>query len=141
MNGMNGWQWIASVALAAMTACAATQPDTTHIAAESALGPYSAAVLTADLCFVSGKIGERGGTIEHEIETAIDAVERQLGEVGLGMSHVVQVTVYLTDMDDYPTLNRIYAGRFSRPYPARAVVEVRRLPGEARVEIQTIARR
>ena len=99
-----------------------------HVAAEGALGPYSAAVLTGDLCFVSGKIGRRGGTFAEEVETAIDAVEQVLAAQGLGLGDVVAATVYLTDMALYGELNEIYGRRFPAPYPARACVAVRELP-------------
>jgi 2-iminobutanoate/2-iminopropanoate deaminase len=98
-------------------------------------------VLAGDWVFVSGKIGERGGALEHEIQTAIDAVEQELAASGASLDDVASVTAYLTSMDDYAAFNEIYARRFPAPYPARAVVGVSALPGGARVEIQAIARR
>ena len=105
------------------------------------LGPYSGAVLSGDFCFVSGKIGERGGNFEHEASTAIDAVEGELARAGLSLADVVQVTVYVTDIANFHEFNEVYASRFDEPYPARAVVGVSDLPGQARVEIQAVARR
>jgi 2-iminobutanoate/2-iminopropanoate deaminase len=119
------------------TGCAGTRQKA--LEAEGALGPYSAAVLVEDLCFVSGKIGEQGGTFAQEVETAIDAVERELARVDLDLGDVVAATVYLTDMQNYSELNEVYARRFTRPYPARACVAVKELPRGARVEIMVTA--
>ncbi len=132
---------MAAVVLVTMTACGPLLPGTTYLHADDPLGPYSAAVLTSDFCFISGKIGDRTGTFQHEVETAIDAVKNQLAKAGLKMSQVVNVTIYMTDLDDYQILNQIYAARFPTPHPARVVVGVQRLPGDARVEIAAIARR
>jgi 2-iminobutanoate/2-iminopropanoate deaminase len=89
--------------------------------------------------FCSGKIGTLGRSFELELETALDAVEAELEKSGLDLGDVVDVTVYLTDMERYGELNRIYARRFPEPYPARTTVAVSRLPGGARVEIHAIA--
>jgi 2-iminobutanoate/2-iminopropanoate deaminase len=134
-------RWLGAIVLAGAAGCASSAPDTTHLHADKPLGPYSGSVLSGDLCFVSGQIGPRGGTFEAEAGGAIDALQKQLARAGLTLSDLVQVTVYLTDMDDYGAFNRVYAGRVGEPYPARAVVEVAALPGEARVEIQAVARR
>ena len=115
-------------------------PGTVYQEAERPLGPYSGAVLSGDFCFVSGKIGERGGSFEREASTAIAAVEQELARAGLTLADVVQVTVYLTDIGNYHDFIDVYASRFDRPYPARAVVQVGGLPGQARVEIQAVAR-
>jgi len=105
------------------------------------MGPYSGSVLADELIFVSGKVGERGGTLQQEFETAIDAVEQELAAFGASLADVVSVTVFFASMDDYAAFNDIYARRFPRPYPSRAVAAVSALPGGARVEIQAIARR
>ncbi len=105
------------------------------------IGPYSSAVLSGDFVFMSGKIGERGVSFEHEATTAIDAVEGELQRIGLGLGDVVTATVFLTDMDRYAEFNAIYAARFPRPFPARACVAVAQLPAGAQVEIQVTARR
>lgn len=130
----------AMLCILALTACRSPE-RAAHIKAESALGPYSSAVLSDDYCFVSGQIGKRGGPIDEEITTAIDHVENELRRAGLTLSDVVYATVYLTDIVYYSYFNEIYAQRFRAPYPARACVAVKALPGKARVEIQVIARR
>ena len=117
-----------------------TSSGTRHLAAEGALGPYSGSVVSGGFCFVSGKIGKRGGSFAEEAETALDAVEAELRRSGLGLADVVSSTVYLTDIALYPELNAIYAHRFRAPYPARTTVAVSKLPGGARLEIQVVAR-
>ena len=124
-----------------MLVAGCSSSETTHQPAVGALGPYSGAVLSGDFVFVSGKIGERGGEFDHEVQTAIDAVEEELRRAGLAPADLVSVTVYVTDMASYGQFNEIYAARVPEPYPARAVVAVSALPGGARVEIQAIARR
>ncbi len=120
--------------------CSGSRSGTTHLKAEGALGPYSAAVLTDDFIFVSGKIGLRGDTFEVEVNTCLDGVEAELARAGATLADVVQATVYLTDLDRYAELNELYSRRMGPPYPARACIQVSRLPGDARVEIQVIAR-
>ena len=111
-----------------------------HRSAAGALGPYSGSVTSDNLVFLSGKIGKRGGDFVVEVNTAIDAVEKELARSGVSLADVVIVTVYLTDLELYDEFNSIYSKRFGQPYPARACVEVSRLPGDARVEIQVIAK-
>lgn len=123
--------------LGALGACAAPGPD--HLAAENALGPYSAAVSHGDLVFLSGKIGKTGKSFGEDVSAAIDAVEKELARLKLGLGDVVSVNVFVTDMSAYADLNEVYAKRFPQPYPARTTVAVTALPGGARVEIQVVA--
>jgi 2-iminobutanoate/2-iminopropanoate deaminase len=111
-----------------------------HLPAQGAMGPYSAAVTAGDLAFLSGKIGERGGSFEREVETAIDALEAELRRLDLGLADVTAVTVYLTDMSTYAEMNAIYGQRFPEPWPARTTVAVSGLPGGARIELSATAR-
>lgn len=115
-------------------------PAPHHVPAQGALGPYSAAVRTSDLVFVSGKIGKPGANFVTEAESAIDAVSDELARQSLTLADVVSATVYLTDMKSYAELNEVYARKVPQPYPARACVAVSALPGGARVEIQVVAR-
>ena len=136
----------AALALGGVAAgCAIGEGDTgaalEHLPAQGAMGPYSAAVSSGEHVFLSGKIGERGGSFEREVETAIEALEAELQRLGLGLADVVAVTVYLTDMSTYAELNAVYARRFPQPWPARATVAVAGLPGGARVELSATARR
>ena len=110
-----------------------------HRDAPGALGPYSGSVAYGDLIFVSGRIGQRGGSFEQEVMTAIDSIEAELARAGASLADVVQSTVFLIDLDRYGEFNTLYGERFGPPYPARACIQVSRLPGDARVEIQVIA--
>lgn len=111
-----------------------------HLEAKGAIGPYSALVRSGDLVFVSGRIGATKAEYEEEVETAIGAVEVELGRVGLDLGDVVSTTAYLTDMAMFERFNAVYARRFPAPYPARTTVGVQALPAGARVEITVIAR-
>ncbi|HVQ23736.1 MAG TPA: Rid family hydrolase [Planctomycetota bacterium] len=110
-----------------------------HLPAQGAMGPYSAAVTAGDLVFFSGKIGERGGSFEREVETAIDALEAELKRLDLGLGDVTAVTVYLTDMSTFAEMNGVYGQRFPEPWPARTTVAVAGLPGGARIELSATA--
>jgi 2-iminobutanoate/2-iminopropanoate deaminase len=112
-----------------------------HLAAENALGPYSASVESRGLVFVSGKGGKSGGSFAEESESAIRAVEKELARSQLSLGDVLSVTVFLTDMAQYAEFNQVYARLFPSPYPARACVAVSALPANLRVEIQAVAAR
>jgi len=138
---MRPTQLLSIFALASLLgACSAKESQPTlYRPAVGALGPYSGSVTSGGLVFVSGKIGTPGGSFTQEVQTALDAVERELARSGAALSDVISVTVYLTNLDLYGEFNDVYAQRFDRPYPARACAEVSRLPGGARVELQVIA--
>jgi len=129
---------LVALAAAILTACAGP----TYRAPSNALGPYSASVDYRALTFVAGKIGSERGDVEFAVEaaSAIDNVESELRRAGLELSDCLSATVYLTDINDYAELNRVYAPRFVPP-PARACIAVKALPAGARVEIQVIAAR
>jgi len=128
---------LAVVALGNLGAC--STPGADHLPAENALGPYSAAVSHGDLVFLSGKIGKTGKSFGEDVSAAIDAVEKDLARLKLGLADVVSVNVFVTDLSAYADLNEVYAKRFPQPYPARTTVAVTALPGGARVEIQVVA--
>ncbi|MFG0330277.1 MAG: Rid family hydrolase [Phycisphaerales bacterium] len=133
---------LATVGLAAsLVACESGPPTSgvTHIKSDTALGPYSGAVMVDRFIFLSGKIGDPSLSFIDESHEAIDAVEEELGRSGASLDDVVSVTVYLTDLENYSLFNEIYSSRFPAPHPARACVEVAELPGGARVEIQAVA--
>ena len=116
-------------------------PATVHHEAKGALGPYSALVEAGDLVFVAGRIGATQKEFEEEVETAIFALEVELGRAGCTLADLVQTTCYVTDMELYERFNRVYSERVPKPWPARAVVGVSALPAGARVEIVGIARK
>ena len=122
---------------------AACSSSSEHLAAPGALGPYSSGVVAGSDVYLSGKIGvadTRDGPFAAEVESALDAVAADLKQVGLGWPDVTSVTIHLTDMNLYGTLNDVYSKRLAPPYPARTCVGVTALPGGARVEITVIAR-
>ncbi len=125
--------------LLALSGACASAPE--HFPAENALGPYSAAVSSGDLVFLSGKIGKTGKSFGEDVSAAIDAVEKDLARMKLTLADVVSVNVFVTDMSAYADLNEVYAKRFPQPYPARTTVAVTALPGGARIEIQVVAAR
>jgi len=113
---------------------------TAHYPAENPLGPYSGAVASGGLLFVSGKIGDPGADFGAQADAALAAVDDQLRRAGAGWGDVLSVTVYLADMERYREFNEIYQRRVPAPRPARAVVAVSALPAGAAVEIQVVAR-
>jgi 2-iminobutanoate/2-iminopropanoate deaminase len=114
--------------------------------APKAIGPYSPAIRAGQLLFVSGQIaldpatGQMvGGDIGAETRRVLDNVSALLGAAGLSFSDVVRATIFLADMNDFAKVNEIYGTYVSAPAPARATVQVARLPKDARVEIDVIA--
>lgn len=114
--------------------------------APAALGPYSQAVWANDILFVSGQIGIDPKTGEMTGRTAADQAGQVLKNVGailesqgLSFANVVKATVFAKDMNDFKAVNDVYAGYFTVDPPARAFVEVARLPKNALVEIEVIA--
>jgi 2-iminobutanoate/2-iminopropanoate deaminase len=114
--------------------------------APKAIGPYSPAVRAGELLFVSGQIAIDPGTgqmIEGDITAqtrrVLDSVGALLNAAGLSFANVARTTVFLADMNDFGAVNQVYGTYFVEPYPARATVQVARLPKDARVEIDVIA--
>jgi 2-iminobutanoate/2-iminopropanoate deaminase len=110
------------------------------------VAPYSPVVLAGDLVFTAGQVGFRadgslaaGGIVE-QTEQVLDNVERCLAAADLTLEDVVKVTAFLNDLGDFAAFNRVYAERFSAPYPARSTVGVRLAEGLL-VEIEVVARR
>lgn len=114
--------------------------------APKAVGPYSQAVRVGQWLFSAGQIGLDpatmqlvSGGIEAETEQVLNNLAAVLESAESSFSHVVKTTIYLTSMDDYKTVNAIYAQRFSEAKPARSTVAVAALPLGAKVEIELIA--
>ncbi|QSR84115.1 RidA family protein [Methylacidimicrobium sp. B4] len=111
------------------------------------IGPYSPGVVIGEFCFVSGQLplpldgGPIPEGIEAQTERAIGNLEAVLSEEGFSLAHVVKVSLFLSDLDDFPAMNEIYARHFPAPRPARTVVAVSRLPRGSRIEIEAIAHR
>jgi len=114
--------------------------------APRALGPYAQAVVAGDLVFCSGQVGidpASGALVPGGIAAETARVLENLGAVlraaGLGLADVVKTTVYLTDLSEFAAMNEVYGRYFPLPHPARATVQVARLPAGARVEIEPAA--
>jgi 2-iminobutanoate/2-iminopropanoate deaminase len=114
--------------------------------APKAIGPYSQAVRAGQLLFVSGQVpldpatGQLvDGDIAAQTRRVFDNLAAVLKAGGRSFADVVRTTVFLADMNDFATVNEVYGTYFSEPYPARATVQVARLPKDARVEIDVIA--
>lgn len=113
--------------------------------AHGAIGPYSQGIDLENMIFFSGQIplnpqtGEMPEGIEAQAKQALENVKGLLESQGLDFSHVVKTTVFLDNMDDFNTVNGIYAQYFVEPYPARSAVEVAKLPKGALIEVEVIA--
>ena len=114
--------------------------------APQAIGPYSQAVKANGFVFVSGQIPLDPATmqiVEGGIREQTERVMRNLAAVleaaGSGLDRAVKTTVYLADMNEFAAMNEVYGGFFGDVPPARATVEVKRLPRDVRVEIDVIA--
>ena len=114
--------------------------------AAPAIGPYSPAVRAGNLLFISGQIpldpatGQLiDGDIRAQTTRVLDNLRELLVAAGADTSDVVRTTIFLADLGDFATVNEIYATYFTQPYPARATVQVARLPRDVRVEIDAIA--
>ena len=114
-------------------------------AAPAAIGPYSQAVRVGDLVFVSGQIpldpasGElvQGG-IEVQVRQVFDNLKAVAEAAGSSLDQAVRVTIFLTDLSHFGTVNEIMSSYFSEPYPARAAIGVASLPRDSAVEADAI---
>lgn len=114
--------------------------------APGAIGPYSQAVKTGTHVFVSGQLPldpVSGNLITEDVQAetrqALTNLQRILEAAGSGLDKVVKTTVFIKNMEDFPRINEVYAEFFRENPPARACVEVARLPKDANVEIEAIA--
>ncbi|HEY4003545.1 MAG TPA: RidA family protein [Candidatus Xenobia bacterium] len=112
-------------------------------AAPAAIGPYSQGMRADPFLFTAGQIGLRDGQLVDGVEAQTRQVLSNLRAVleagGSSLGAVVKTTIFLIDMADFDTVNRVYAEHFSGDYPARSTVAVAALPKGARVEIEAIA--
>jgi len=114
--------------------------------APKAIGPYSQAVRVGTLLFLSGQValdpatGQMvDGDVAAQTRRVLDNLGAVLAAAGLSFANVARTTIYLADMSDFAKVNEVYATYFTEPFPARATVQVARLPRDARVEIDAIA--
>lgn len=114
--------------------------------APGAIGPYSQAIRTGNLIFVSGQLPvdpstgnfAEGGIKELTRQSLLN-IKAILEAEGTDMAHVVKTTVFLADMSDFAEMNEVYATFFTTPFPARSAVAIKTLPKDARVEIECVA--
>jgi len=114
--------------------------------APAAIGPYSQAIKSGNMLFLSGQIPLDPATgalvpggIEAQTRQVFANISAILEAAGATFAHVVSATVYVADMNDFAKVNEIYATYFTAPAPARATVQVARLPKDSLVEIQVTA--
>lgn len=112
--------------------------------APAAIGPYSQAVIAGDFLYASGAIGINPETgevvegIEKQTRQVMENLRAVLAEADATFDQVAKFTIYLQDMNEFATVNEIYGRYLNEPYPARATVEVSRLPKDVLVEIDAV---
>src|SRR3954465_5739104 len=115
--------------------------------APKAIGPYSQAIQSGKLVFVSGSLPfDPAGKIDYskldvttQTKRAIDNIALTLKAANLTLEDVVSATVYVMDVDDFPAVKAVYASYFKPPYPARTFVQVAKLLRGVKVEVTVIA--
>lgn len=139
---------VAAVVAGAMAGCAVSPPKEAVSTKEApaAIGPYSQAIKTGNLLFLAGQIaidpksGQMStGSIEEQTKLTMDNLKAVLAAAGMSMDNVVSTSVFLKDLNDFAKMNAVYATHFKDNPPARATVQVARLPRDALVEISAIA--
>lgn len=114
--------------------------------APKAVGPYSQAVKMGDFLFCSGQISIDPqtqevftGDIKIQTEMVLSNIEAVLKQANMNFSNVVKTTIFLTSMNDFATVNEIYARKFTQNPPARSTIAVAALPKGVNVEIEVLA--
>lgn len=114
--------------------------------APAAIGPYSQAIMAGNTLYLAGQIAidpatnqVRSGTIEEETKLVLDNLKAVLEAAGMTMANIVSTTVFMADLNEFPRMNAVYATYFPQNPPARATVQVARLPRDVKVEIAAIA--
>jgi 2-iminobutanoate/2-iminopropanoate deaminase len=114
--------------------------------APSAIGPYSQAVAFNDIVYTSGQIaltlqGEMiQGGVKEQTHQVLENLSAVLEEAKSSLQDVIKTTIFLSDMDDFSTVNEVYSKYFKEHKPARSTVAVKSLPKDALIEIECIAR-
>ena len=114
--------------------------------APGAIGPYSQAVQAGGMVFVSGQLpidpatgAFAGDDVKSQTRQSLTNIKNILASEGIGIDQVIRVGVFLKDMNTFGDMNEVYGEFFEGDYPARAAVEVARLPKDALVEIEAVA--
>ena len=113
--------------------------------APQAIGPYSQAIMAGDTLYVSGQIPVVPATgaivsdkVEDQARQVMENVKAVVEAAGLTLDHVVKTSVFIKNMDDFGTINAVYSQYFKENCPARACVEVARLPKDVLLEMEAI---
>lgn len=116
--------------------------------APKAVGPYSQAIEANGFVFASGQLPIDPATnafveggVKEQTRQSLTNAQSVLKAAGLDLSHVIKITVFLSDMADFAAMNEVYAEFFNEPYPARSAIAVKTLPKNALVEVECIAAR
>jgi 2-iminobutanoate/2-iminopropanoate deaminase len=113
--------------------------------APAAIGPYSQAVKSGNLIFVSGQVpvnpktGELTGGTREQTRQVLENLKAVLAAAGASLSQVIKTTVFMKNLDDFTVMNEVYKEYFPQDPPARSTVEVARIPRSSMVEIEAIA--
>lgn len=139
---------LAATVLAALTTAAVAQNKVVSTPnAPAAIGPYSQGIRAGNTLYVAGQIAidpktgdfKKDSSIEEQTAGVLDNIKAVLEADGMSMANVVSTTVYLKDVNDFAKMNAVYGTYFTSAPPARATVEVARIPRDAKVEIGAIA--
>lgn len=140
----------AALTITLITGCAQPAKRTTLAAAQSypAIGPYSQMVAHGSLIYLSGVLpltpagnAVQGNTVEEQTQTVLDLIGLQLASQGLSHQDILFSTVYLKDLNEFAAMNKVYGSYFKNSPPARATVEVARLPRDVKIQIAVVAGR
>ncbi len=114
--------------------------------APAAVGPYSQAVIAGNLVFCAGQIpldpatgNVVPGGIEEQTRRVCENIKGVLAAAGTSLEKVVKASVFLKDMNDFAGMNKVYAGYFTKNFPARSTLQVARIPKDCLVEIEVVA--
>ena len=114
--------------------------------APAAIGPYSQGILAGETLYVSGQLpidprtgAFAGDDITSQTRQSLENIKAVVRAAGMTIDNIVKVNVYMKDMEDFAAMNAVYAECFTSDCPARAAVEVARLPKDALVEIEAVA--
>lgn len=111
------------------------------------VGPYSQIVEVGNLFFLAGQIpltpegSMREGDIATQTRQVMENIRGVLEAAGLVMNHVIKTTIFLADIGDFDSMNKVYGEYFQEPFPARSTLQAGKLPKGARIEIEAIAAR
>ena len=113
--------------------------------APKAIGPYSQAIVANGMIYISGQLpvnpvtGEVSQDVKEQTKQSMENIKAILETAGSDFSKVVRCGIFIKNMNDFAQINEVYGAYFSEPFPARATVEVARLPKDVLVEIDAIA--